>query len=242
MANVTAITAELRERAGKGAARATRRAGRVPAVIYGNKEKSVMISMDPSDLMQQLRGPGFFSHVFEISVNGDKHRVLARDLQLHPVTERPLHVDFMRFSADTKVNVDVQVVFENEEESPGLKRGGVLNVVRHAVEFVCPADRIPERITVDLTGLEIGDSVHISDVSVPDEVEPTITDRDFTIATIAAPSVLKTPEEEAAEAAEAEALLLEGEEGEAVEGEEGEGEAKPEGEEGKGEADAESKE
>ncbi len=238
MANVTTFSAELRERAGKGAARATRRGGRVPAVIYGDKQKSVMISLDPGDLMQQLRGPGFFSHVFEISVNGDKHRVLARDLQLHPVSERPLHVDFMRFGADTKVNVDVQVIFENEEESPGLKRGGVLNVVRHAIEFVCPADRIPESITVDLTGLEIGDSVHISDISLPDDAEPTISDRDFTVATIAAPSVLKTPEEEAAEAAEAEALLLEGEEGEIVEGEEG---ATPEGEEGKGEADAESK-
>ena len=239
MAQVTTMTAEVRERAGKGPARATRRAGRVPAVIYGNKMDSVLISLDPVDLAHQLTGPGFFSRVFDVKVNGETHRVLARDLQTDPVTDRPLHVDFMRFSATTRINVDVQVLFRNEEDSPGLKRGGVLNVVRHAVEMICAPDRIPESITVDLTGLDIGDSVHISDISLPEDVQLTITDRDFTIATVVAPSALKTVEEEEAEAeAEAAAEALEGEEGaEAAEGEAeaAEGEDKAEGE-GKTEA------
>lgn len=210
MADFTAMSAELRERAGKGAARATRRAGRVPAVIYGNKQDPLMISLDPIELMKLLRGPGFFSHAFEISVaGGKKEKVLARDLQLDPVTDRPLHVDFMRFSASTRVNVEVVVHFQNEEQSPGLKVGGVLNVVRHAVELSCPADGIPESLTVDLTGLEMGDSVHISDITLPENVSPTITDRDFTIATIAAPTVVKDEAEEAAEAEAAEAAEAE---------------------------------
>ena len=140
MAQVTTMAAQVRERAGKGPARATRRAGRVPAVIYGNKMDSVLISLDPVDLAHQLTGPGFFSRVFDVKVDGETHRVLARDLQTDPVTDRPLHVDFMRFSAATRINVDVQVLFTNEEDSPGLKRGGVLNVVRHAVEMICAPD------------------------------------------------------------------------------------------------------
>ncbi len=213
MADITAMAAELRDGAGKGAARATRRAGRVPAVIYGNKQDPISISIDPLDLSKQLKGPGFFARVFEIKVNGKAHRVLARDLQLDPVTDRPIHVDFMRFSAATKMHIDVEVIFENEAESPGLKRGGVLNIVRHAVELICRPDAIPESLTVDLSGLEIGDSVHISKITLPQDVELAISDRDFTIATVAAPSVLKTEEEEAAEAAEA-AEAVEGEEGE----------------------------
>jgi len=202
------LAAEPRDRAGKGAARATRRAGRVPAVIYGNKQDSVLISLSPIDLTRELRGPGFFARVYEIEVGGEKHRVLARDLQMDPVTDRPIHVDFMRFSRKTRLVVEVQVVFENEELSPGLKRGGVLNVVRHAIEFRCSPENIPESIPVSLEGLDIGDSVHISAVTLPEDVELTIADRDFTIATIAAPTVVA---EEAAEEAE-------GEEG--VEGEE----------------------
>jgi len=216
MAEFTPIAAERRERAGKGAARATRRAGRVPAVIYGNKQDPVMISVDPVELKKLIRGGAFFSRVYEINVDGDKHRTLARDLQQHPVTDAPIHVDFMRFSATTRVNVDVQVIFENEEMSPGLKRGGVLNVVRHQIELICKPDAIPEQITVDVGELEIGDSVHISDVSIPEDAELTITDRDFTIATIAAPSALAAEEEEE-EAAEGE--VAEGEEGEVAEGE-----------------------
>jgi len=209
MAQSTALAGEPRDSSGTGAARATRRAGRIPCIIYGNKEEPVLISIDPKDLQKQLRGPGFFARVFEIEAGGQKHRVLARDLQVDPVTDRPIHVDFMRFSAATRLNIDVQVVFVNQEESPGIKRGGVLNVVRHTVEMRCNPDGIPESITVDLAGLEIGDSVHISSIELPDDVELIIAERDFTIATIAAPTLLVETEEE------------EGEEGEGVVGEEG---------------------
>lgn len=221
MAQMTALAAEMREGTGTGAARQIRRAGRVPCIIYGNKEDSVLISIDPLDLQKQLRGPGFFARVFEIEVGGKKHRVLARDLQVDPVTDRPIHVDFMRFSATTQLNIDVQVVFENHEESPGLKRGGVLNVVRHTVEMRCNPDRIPESIMVDLTGMDIGDSIHIGAIELPEDAELIIADRDFTIATIAAPTLLVETEEEGEEDIEA----VEGEEGEAAEGEEGEDKA-----------------
>ena len=219
MAQATPITAEPRHGSGKGAARAVRRSGRVPAVIYGNKQDSVLISLDPVELTRQLRGPGFFSRVFEVQVDGTKHRVLARDLQLDPVSDSPLHVDFMRFSATTRVNVEVQVIFENEEEAPGLKKGGVLNVVSHTIELICRPDSMPESISVDLSGLDIGDTVHISDVALPSDVELTITDRDFTIATIAAPTLAPVEEDEEAEAEEG----AEEEAGEEAEGE-GEGE------------------
>jgi large subunit ribosomal protein L25 len=202
MAEDTPLRAEVRERAGKGAARATRRAGRVPAIIYGDRQDPMMISLNPIELTKQLHSHGFFSHIFAIETNGEKHRVLARDVQYHPVTDRPLHVDFLRFGANTVLNVDVEVSFENEEECPGLRRGGVLNIVRHTVELVCKADKIPERLFVDLSGLEVGDSVHISHIKLPDGVRPAITDRDFTVATIAAP-IVATAEEEAEDTASA---------------------------------------
>ncbi|MCB2102399.1 MAG: 50S ribosomal protein L25/general stress protein Ctc [Rhodobacterales bacterium] len=198
MADAVILAAEPRDRAGKGAARATRRAGRVPAVIYGQKKDPVMISLEPIELMKQLRQPGFFGRVFQIEVGGASEKCLARDLQLHPVSDEPIHVDFMRFGADTTVHVDVEVTFENEEASPGLKRGGVLNVVRHTIELICPADAIPAQIVIDLTGLDFNDSVHISAVQLPEGVTPAITDRDFTIATIGASTAAK---DEAAEAA-----------------------------------------
>ena len=196
MANVTAFDAEPRDRAGKGAARATRREGRVPGVIYGNKQDPVLISVDPIDLMKQINTPGFFSRVYEVDVSGDKHRVLARDLQVDPVSDQPIHLDFMRFSASTRLNIDVQVVFQNEDGCPGLRLGGVLNVVRFAVELRCRPDSIPESLTADLSGLEIGDSLHISAIELPEDVELTITDRDFTIATIAAPTIVEEVEED----------------------------------------------
>ncbi len=231
MSDAVSLAAEVRTRAGKGAARQTRREGRIPAVIYGNKQDPIMISLSPADLIPQLRGPGFFARVFEIDAGGEKQKVLARDLQLDPVTDRPIHVDFMRFSAGTKLNIDVEVVFVNEEESPGLKRGGVLNVVRHTIEMICAADRIPESVTIDLTGLDIGDSVHASVLSLPEGAELAIADRDFTIATIAAPTIMEEVVEEA------EVVLGEdGEPIEAVEGEEG-----AEGAEASGEGDADAK-
>jgi large subunit ribosomal protein L25 len=196
MANLTAFAAEPRDRAGKGAARATRREGRVPGVIYGNKEDPVLISVDPIDLMKQINTPGFFARVYEVDVSGDKHRVLARDLQLDPVSDQPIHLDFMRFSASTRLNIDVQVVFENEDECPGLRMGGVLNVVRFVVELRCRPDSIPESLTADLSGMEIGDSLHISAIKLPEDVELTITDRDFTVATIAAPTIVEEVKED----------------------------------------------
>jgi large subunit ribosomal protein L25 len=229
MAEATTIAVQPRQHAGKGAARAVRRGGRVPGVIYGTKIEPVLITVDPADLVVEMKQPGFFARVFELDMNSETHRVLARDVQFHPVNDRPMHVDFMRFSADTKLNIDVEVIFENEELSPGIKRGGVLNVVRHTIEMICSAENIPPFITVDLTGLDIGDSVHISQVDIPDDAVPTITDRDFTIATIAAPTILTIEEEEEEEVEGEEGEEIEGEEGEAVEGEgegEGEGEEK----------------
>ena len=203
MADITALSAERRERAGKGAARATRRSGRVPAVIYGNKQDAVLISLEPIELQKQLRGHGFFSRVFEIAVDGETHRVLARDLQQDPVSGEPIHVDFMRFGATTRFNVEVPVVFENEDTCPGLKKGGVLNVVRHAIEVIARPDAIPDSITVDLAGVDVGESIHVSAVTIPPDVDLAIDDRDFTIATIAAPSAMAA--ETADEGAEAEA-------------------------------------
>ncbi|HSR54856.1 MAG TPA: 50S ribosomal protein L25/general stress protein Ctc [Alphaproteobacteria bacterium] len=227
MADVIQLTARARDRAGKGAARAVRREGLVPAVIYGGKETPLTISLEPRELRRRLGQTGFFTTLTDVDVDGTAHRVLARDVQFHPVTDQPLHVDFLRVSENTRITVAVPVLFENEEECPGLKRGGVLNVVRHEVEVDCRADAMPQALSADLANLEIGDSIHISDIDLPDGVVPTITDRDFTVATIAAPTVVR---DEALEA-EAEAEAEEGEElEEGVEGEEGE--AAEEGEEG----------
>ena len=210
MADIISLAAEPRERAGKGAARATRRAGRIPAVIYGNKETPSMVSIHPIDLMHQIRGGGFFSKVYEIEADGKKHRVLPRDIQVHPVTDQPLHVDFMRFSKTTRLVVEVPVIFVGEEECPGLRQGGVLNIVRHAIEMRASPDSIPESVEIDLSGYNVGDSVHISSATLPGDVELTITDRDFTVATIAAPSVnIEIDETGAEEGVDAEAALAE---------------------------------
>jgi large subunit ribosomal protein L25 len=201
MADTVTFNAESRARVGKGAARAERRNGRVPAVIYGANKDPEAISIDPAQLRAARMQPGFFATLFEVEVEGNSQQVLCRDLQLHPVTDRPMHADFLRVTERTQINVEIPVSFENEEESPGLRQGGVLNVVRHVVEVICRAGSIPNDITVDLAGLEIGDSVHISNVSLPDGVKPTI-DRDFTIATIAAPTVAPVEDEEGDEDAE----------------------------------------
>lgn len=203
MTQTIALTAELRGRAGKGTARQTRREGRIPAVIYGNKEKPVMISLEYNSFIRELHRPGFFTHLFNITVDGATHHVLPRDVQFDPVSDKPLHVDFLRVSDTTEIVVKVPVEFVNAEASPGLKRGAVLNIVRHEIELYCRADSIPEHITVDLTGTDVNHSIHISAVKLPEGVRLTITDRDFTVATIAAPSGLRS--EEAAAASEASA-------------------------------------
>jgi large subunit ribosomal protein L25 len=193
MPETITLAAEPRDRAGKGTARATRRAGRVPAVVYGGGQTPVLISLDAKSLQQHCQNAGFFSHILELSLDGGSHRVLPRDVQSDPVNGRPMHVDFMRVDTSTELVVDVPVEFINREQSPGLRRGGVLNVVRHEIEVRCRADQIPDHITVDLAGFDLGASVHVSSVKLPEGVKPTI-ERDFTIATIAAPSALRGAE------------------------------------------------
>ena len=200
MSDIMSMPAQARERAGKGPARAARRAGLVPGVIYGAKKDPLMITLDPRDVIKGLKTGSFLATIYELDVSGKKERVLPRDVQFDPVTDNAIHVDFLRVSAATSVTVEVPVQFLNEEEAPGLRRGGLLNIVRHEIEMTCRADAIPNQIEVDLTGLDIGDSVHISSITLPDGVEPTITDRDFTIATIAAPTVAVEEEAEAAAA------------------------------------------
>ncbi|PTW53188.1 LSU ribosomal protein L25P [Breoghania corrubedonensis] len=191
MAQTYELQATLRERVGKGSARALRRDGKIPAVIYGGNKDPLPIAIDSKETTLKLHSGGFMTQVATIDVDGKKERVLARDYQLDPVRDFLVHVDFLRISASTRLTVDVPVHFINEETSPGIKRGGVLNVVRHTVELECPASDIPEAITIDLAGLDINDSAHISSVDLPKNVTPAITDRDFTIATIAAPAGLK---------------------------------------------------
>ncbi len=202
MSDITTLVAQPRDRAGKGVARATRREGRVPAVIYGGKEPPVLVALELKDLARRAHSAAFFTHLLELDVGGKKHRVLPRDVQFHPLKDHPIHVDFLRVAANATIEVAVPVEFINQEASPGLKRGGVLNIVRHEVELICPVEAIPDHITVDMTGFEVGDSVHISHVKLPANVKPVISDRDFTIATIVAPSGLKS-DDAAADAAEA---------------------------------------
>jgi large subunit ribosomal protein L25 len=187
MSDNTTISAEQRERVGKGSARAVRRAGRVPAVIYGDKKEPLGITLETREITKIVHQPGIFGRLLDIKAGKDSHTVLTRDIQFHPVSDNILHMDFLRVSGSAKVAVAVAVEFINEDDCPGIKIGGVLNVVRYEVELLCPATTIPEKITVDLSGLKIGDSVHISTIDLPDGVTPTITDRDFTVATIASP-------------------------------------------------------
>jgi large subunit ribosomal protein L25 len=195
------LKAEARDRVGKGSARQLRQKGLVPAVIYGDKQAPVSIALSYKEIYYKIHGGGFMTTLATIDVGGKKIQVLPKDYQLDPVRDFPIHVDFLRIGKDSVVTVDVPVHFVNEEASPGLKRGGVLNIVRHEVEFTVPANAIPEFITVDLTGTDLGDSIHISAVKLPAGAKPTI-DRDFTIATIAAPAGLRS-EEDAAPAADA---------------------------------------
>src|SRR5579862_8693878 len=189
MTEIVTLEALPRDRAGKGAARATRRAGRIPAVLYGDKKEPVTLSLDPKAFIRELSRPGYFSHLVDLKIDGEVHRALPRDVQFDPVSDEPLHADFVRVTANTRTHVAVPVSFTNHSASPGLKRGGVLNIVRHEIDINCRADSIPERIVVDLSGLDIGDSIHISHVALPEGTSPTTADRDFTVATIAPPTV-----------------------------------------------------
>ena len=219
MSEQLTLPAEARDRAGKGASRALRRDGRVPAVVYGEKKEPLSIHVEEKLLSKMLHTGHFMNSVVMIDFQGKPHRTLPKAVDFHPVTSRPIHVDFLRIGEHTKVHVAVPMRFDNEDASPGLKRGGVLNVVSHELELVCDAANIPNEIHISLEGLEIGDSVHISEVKLPDGVNPANMDEDFTVATIVAPSAMKAEEEETAPAGEVPT----------VEGEEGEGEAAAEG-------------
>ena len=209
MSEQLTLSAETRERAGKGASRALRNQGRVPAVIYGEKKEPLSIHLEEKALVKALSTGHFMNSVVMIDAGGAATRTLPKDVKCHPVTDRPVHVDFLRIAEHATVTVAVPIRFVNDEESRGLKRGGVLNSVRHELELVCDAAEIPEEIVIDLAGTDIGDSIHISHVALPKGTSSAITDRDFTIATIVAPSGVKA---EAAEAAAAEAAAEAGEE------------------------------
>ncbi|MEI3851558.1 MULTISPECIES: 50S ribosomal protein L25/general stress protein Ctc [Ensifer] len=192
------LKAETRERVGKGSSRELRRNGLIPAVIYGDKQAPVSIALSTKEVTMKIHAGGFMTTVAVIDVNGEKIRVLPKDYQLDPVRDFTMHVDFLRVSKDSQVTVEVPVHFENEEKSPGLKAGGVLNIVRHEVELNVSANDIPEFLSVDLSGLKVGDAIHISDIKLPKGATPAIADRDFTVATIVAPAG-GVKEEEAAE-------------------------------------------
>lgn len=200
MASFVEIAAEERARAGKGAARATRRAGKVPGVIYGAHEAPALVAIEPRAILRELQRAGWQSRVYDIKANGASTRALIRDVQYHPVTDQPQHVDFQRLAPGELIRVAVPVHFENEGLSSGIKRGGVLNVVRHAVEVLVAPEDIPERFVADLTGLDFNDNVRWSDLKGTEGIRPVITDRDFVVATVAPPAKMAEPTAEAAAA------------------------------------------
>ncbi|TNE67727.1 MAG: 50S ribosomal protein L25/general stress protein Ctc [Alphaproteobacteria bacterium] len=193
MADIVTIVAEPRERVGKGASRAVRRAGKVPAVIYGDNKEPESIQIPQNEIIRLLNRGGFMSHTFEVQVGKTKTKVLPRDLQLHPVSDMPIHIDFLRLGKDMDLVMEVPVHIVGEEKSPGIKRGGVINHTRHAIELHVPADNIPEFIEVSVAGLDVNEAVKIHSVTLPAGCRPT-TDRDFTICAIVAPSGLKSAE------------------------------------------------
>jgi large subunit ribosomal protein L25 len=204
MSQVLSLSAETREGTGKGVARSLRREGKIPGIIYGGNGGEIAIATSFNDLNKEYLKGHFTSKVVELDVDGKTQRVLPRDVQVHPVTDFPLHVDFQRLEEGKKIEVGVPVIFKNAERSPGLKRGGVLNIVRRDIQLLCEPDKVPSRLVFDLQGLQIGQSLHVSNVSIPDGCEPTITDRDFTIATITGRGKAAKLDDEAAEAEAAE--------------------------------------
>ena len=205
----------VREETGTGNARAARRNGMVPGVIYGGDLGPVSVGIKYNEVLKAINSGQFLSNMIELSHEGKPQKVLTKDVQFHPVSDQPVHIDFFRVTDKTIIDVNVSAVFVGEDVSPGMKQGGALNVVRYNIEVKCPAGSIPENIEVDISGMEIGDSIHLSEVTLPAGVTPGITDRDVTIATIIASRTSKTAEEEAAAAA------AEGEAAPAAEGEEG---------------------
>lgn len=193
MANLMRIEAVPRAGTGKGAARATRRAGHVPGVVYGADTPPLPIALDPQSVLRELQKSGWRSRIYELAIDGTSARALIRDVQFHPVTDLPRHVDFQRLTAGRRIRVAVDVAFTNEGASPGLKRGGVLNVVRHTVEVHCDPDQVPERFEADLSNLDINDTVRWSDLKGTAATRPVIGDRNFVIASVAPPTKLAEP-------------------------------------------------
>ncbi|GAA4758216.1 50S ribosomal protein L25/general stress protein Ctc [Sphingomonas daechungensis] len=218
MSDQLTLPAETRDWAGKGASRELRRGGRVPAVVYGQKKEALSIHVEEKLLTRMLQTGHFMNSVVMVEVGGKPTRTLPKAVDFHPVSSRPIHVDFLRISEHTKVNVAVPMRFDNEDASPGLKRGGVLNVVVHELEIVCDAAHIPSEIHIPLDGLEIGDSIHISNVKLPEGVNPANSEEDFTVATIVAPSAMKSEEEETAAADAVPTVDSDEGEGDAAEG------------------------
>ncbi|HBQ22131.1 MAG TPA: 50S ribosomal protein L25 [Alphaproteobacteria bacterium] len=199
MSDDNTLAAELRDVTGKGAARTLRREGKIPAVIYGDKKPPVSLTLAFNELNKRYRRGGFLKSTLKVEVDGKSHLVLPKAVQMDPVYDMPVHVDFMRIKQNATLEIMVNVEFLNHEASPGLKRGGTLNVVRHEVELAVPATAIPDKIQVDLTGMEIGHVIHISEVNLPDNCVPTITDRDFTVATISGKGAMSDGTEETTE-------------------------------------------
>ncbi|HXW70735.1 MAG TPA: 50S ribosomal protein L25/general stress protein Ctc [Methylocella sp.] len=189
MAEVKTLEATARKGTGKGAARSVRREGRIPGVIYGGSDAAEPVALDYRELDKLIYAGHFLTTIFEIDVDGAKQRVIPRDYQLDPIKDKPLHVDFLRLKAGASLKVQVPVHFINQEVCPGIKRGGTLNIVRHAIEMRVPADAIPEAVVADIGNLQIAESVHITDLSLPEGCKPTQRERDFTIATITPPTV-----------------------------------------------------
>ena len=201
MVEVTQLTAESRSAGPQSSLRMLRQEGRVPAIVYGANKDPEIISLDAVALKKEINRGGFSNRLFDLKTDKKTERVLPREVQLHPVTDKPIHIDFLRLTGESEVRLAVPVAFVDEEKSPGIKRGGLINVVRHDIELICRADSIPENLSASLDGLEIGDSIHISNINLPDNVRPYITDRDFTVATIAPPTIIR---EEATSEAEGE--------------------------------------
>ena len=199
MSNLKAIK---RDNSTSGSTNKLRATGLIPAILYGGKNPNQKISIEKKDIKNIINSDTFLSKVLELDIEGKKEKVLPREVSYHVVSDEPIHIDFMRIVSGKKITIEIPVVFINHPDSPGLKRGGVLNIVRRKVEFKCPAENIPNDITIDLAGTDIGTSIKISSVKLPENVIPTITDRDFVIATVAAPTVIKEPEKPAEEIAE----------------------------------------
>ena len=230
------IKANKRDKTTTGFTNKLRSDGFIPAILYGGKSINEKISIAKKDLKNFIQNESFLSTVFEIEIDGKKEKVLPREVSYHVTTNEPIHLDLMRIVSGTKIILEIPVKFINNNDSPGLKRGGVLNIVRRKVELKCPADNIPEDLTIDLAGSDIGTSIKISSVKLPENVVPVISDRDFVIATVAAPTVIKEPEKpaegEAVEGAEGE-TAAEGAAGAAAEGTPKEGEQAKKDEKGK---------